>query len=434
MKVYVLDASVILHNWAILRDNKTKVVPYQVLEEIEKFRTESGELGDNARSASNFLSGLMEVGLQDSYELESGGKIYLWMYVPGENRDERIIKTVEDIKMHKFFFNDEVILLTKAVSLRIKARAFDVSSEDYDDVGMVENIDGWHDIELEPEEYESLKYLTGETFELYNRDFLRVNEYVVVTNNGKRQSGLVYRYLGDNTFQVIDKKPHLCGVVPRNFEQIMLTNALLNDDIPLVSAIGLAGSGKSLLAIAAAIQKVLCDKKYKKIIITRPIMPIGKDIGYLPGGVEEKMAEWVRPFTDNIEYIKNLNIDAGKRKVAFEKLSQLLDLSACKDIMEILPITYIRGSSIRDAFIIVDEAQNATPSEMKTIITRVGEGSKLVLMGDVHQIDNRFLSRDCNGLALAVKKFHGQSLYSHVTLKNTERSALAKMATEVLFN
>ena len=174
-------------------------------------------------------------------------------------------------------------------------------------------------------------------------------------------------------------------------------------------------------------------KAYSRIIITRPIMPVGRDIGFLPGDVNEKMAEWIRPFMNNIEFIKEVNQKAGKNRVAEEKVEMLLDLNACKDVMEVLPLTYIRGCSISNAFIIVDEAQNATPSEMKTIITRVGEGSKLVLLGDIDQIDNRFLSKECNGLTMAIKKFWGNDIYSHVTLKTVERSRLAELATKILF-
>ena len=213
----------------------------------------------------------------------------------------------------------------------------------------------------------------------------------------------------------------------------MLANSLLDKDISLVSTIGSAGSGKTLLAIAAAIQQVLIKHDYKKIIITRPIMPIGKDLGYLPGDVNDKMEEWIRPFINNIEFIKELNATKGKNKVSIEKVGMLLDPVERKKIFEILPITYIRGSSISNAFIIVDEAQNATPSEMKTIITRVGENSKLVLTGDINQIDNRFLSRECNGLTMVVKKFWNNDLYSHITLKSVERSKLAELATKILF-
>lgn len=272
-----------------------------------------------------------------------------------------------------------------------------------------------------------------QVFHLQGREDLAINEYIHCTFNGELCNGMIYRHVGNGYFHKVDMKPHLASIVPKNPEQIMLANSLVNKDIPLVSMIGRAGSGKTLLAIAAAIQQVLIKHQYRKIIITRPIMPVGKDLGYLPGDVNEKMAEWVRPFMNNIEYIMSINASKGKNKISTGKVGALLNPADCKDFFEILPITYIRGSSISNAFIIVDEAQNSTPSEMKTIITRVGEGSKLVLTGDINQIDNRFLSRECNGLTMAVKKFWNHDLYSHITLKNVERSKLAELATDLLF-
>lgn len=431
MDLYILDASVILHNWTILRDNRAKVIPFQTLEDIERFQTEFGEIGDNARNACNFISKHMQKGIQEKYDLENGGAIYLWKYVIGPDREQRIFNTVEQVQQK--FPDDKIILLSKKASLRIKAMNFGFNSEDYDDVGMVEDKKGWREVELSDAEYELIKYKTDETFTLSNVDYLDLNEYMIVVKEGKRQAGMIYRHLGKGEYIVLDKKKHLCGIVPRNLEQIALADALSNDDIPLVTSVAVAGSGKSLLAIAAAMNKVMNEKKYRKIIITRPIMPIGRDLGYLPGDVDEKMAEWIRPFMDNIDYIKSLNYDAGKRKVAITKVDALLDKQKRHDWMQILPLTYIRGSSISNAYIIVDEAQNTTPAQMKTIITRVGENSKLVLLGDVNQIDNRFLSKDCNGLAFAVKKFYGNKLFAHVTLKDTERSELSKLATEILF-
>ena len=244
---------------------------------------------------------------------------------------------------------------------------------------------------------------------------------------------MIYRHIGGGLFAHVDMRPHLASIVPKNIQQVMLANSLVNKDIPFVSMIGSAGSGKTLLAISAAIQQVLIKHDYRKIIITRPIMPIGKDLGYLPGDVNEKMAQWVRPFMNNIEYIMNVNSSRGKNKVSLTKVGSLLKPEQCKDYFQILPITYMRGSSINNAFIIVDEAQNSTPSQMKTIITRVGQGSKLVLTGDINQIDNRFLSRECNGLTMAIKKFWNHDLYSHITLKSVQRSKLAELATEILF-
>lgn len=432
--IKILDTSVILHNWNILLEKGTFIIPQCALDEIEKFQDEPGDVGDNARNAAWYLvRGLNE---SENGEIDSDGtRIIFWKDNEEKSHDAKIIYTANEVRQDKFFFNDEVIILTKSISLRVKAKGYGINADDYDDVGLVEEIDGWSEMEITTNEME---YILGgrdeNEFDLPGHDGLSINEYVICTIEGKRCPGMIYRHLGNCKFAKVDLKPHLCSLVPKNPEQVMLANSLLNPDIPLVSAIGGGGTGKTVLAIAAAIQQVLIKPKiYDKIIITRPVMPVGKDIGYLPGDVNEKMAEWVRPFMNNIEFIKKMNDQKGKGKVSLEKLTPLLDLNACKDVMEVLPLTYIRGSSISNAFIIVDEAQNSTPSEMKTIITRVGEGSKMILTGDISQIDNRFLSRECNGLTMAIKKFWNHELYSHVTLKNVERSKLAELANKILF-
>lgn len=432
-KIYVLDTSVILHNWNVLREKQTSVIPQCTLDEIEKFQDEAGDVGDNARNASYWLSKQLEAIDYGNEISVDGTRLIFWQDNEERSHDAKILYTVNEVKKDKFFYNDDVILLTKSVALRVKAKSQGILSDDYDDVGLVEEINGWRLLEVTSGELEILSSTRDGYVHLNGHEDIAKNEYIVCTVDGKVCNGLIFRHIGDGDFIPVDFKPHLCGITPKSIEQIMLGNSLLNPDIPLVTTIGCAGSGKTLFAIAAAIQQVLCKHVYNKIIITRPIMPVGKDIGFLPGSVNEKMAEWIRPFKDNIEYIKNINIDKGKFKVAKEKIDTLLDLEACKDIMEVLPLTYIRGSSISDAFIIVDESQNATPSEMKTIITRVGEGSKLVLTGDVSQIDNKFLSRECNGLTMAIKKFWNSDLYSHITLKNVERSPLAELATKLLF-
>ena len=392
-----------------------------------------GDVGDNARNASYWLSKQLEKIEYGNTIYIDGNKLIFWKDNDEKTHDAKILYTVNDVKNSKFFFNDDVTLLTKSVALRVKAKSMGFLCDDYDDVGLVEEINGWRYFEVTEEELQTLSSGREEIVHLDGHEDVAKNEYVACTIGGKLCSGLIFRHISDGDFVVVDYKPHLCGIVPKNIEQIMLANSLLNPDIPFVTTIGSAGSGKTLLAIAAGIQQVLCKHIYNKIIITRPIMPVGKDIGFLPGTVNEKMEEWIRPFKNNIEYIKNMNLDKGKAKVAKEKIDMLLNLDACKDVMEVLPLTYIRGSSISNAFIIVDESQNATPSEMKTIVTRVGEDSKLVLTGDVNQIDNKFLSRECNGLTMAVKKFWNSDLYSHITLKNVERSRLAELATKILF-
>ena len=433
-RLYILDTSVILHNWSVLTEERIMVVPQCALDDVERFQDEPGDLGDNARSAAWWLS--QRLNECDGNEVsEDGSTIIFWRDNDEKTHDAKVLRTASEVSADKFHFNDEVMVLTKSVSLRAKARNQGIYADDYDDVGLIEQIDGWCEMEITADEMEGiLSDRDTDGFTLPGHDGLGVNEYVICTVEGKRCPGMIYRHIGDCKFVRLDLKPHLCGLVPKNPEQVMFMNSLLNPDIPLVSAIGSAGSGKTLSAIAAGIQQVLIKPKlYDKIIITRPVMPVGRDIGYLPGDVNEKMAEWIRPFMNNIEYIKKINDQKGKGKVSMEKLAPLLDLNACKDVMEVLPLTYIRGSSISNAFIIVDEAQNATPSEMKTIITRVGEGSKMVLTGDITQIDNRFLSRECNGLTMAIKKFWGHDLYSHVTLKSVERSRLADLANRILF-
>ena len=801
--IYILDTSVILHNWNILREKRTMVIPQQVLDELEKFHDESGDLGDNARSALWWLSQQLN-NCYGNEIVSDGSRIIFWHENEEKTHDQKILYVANQVKNDKFHFNDDAIVLTKSVALRAKARNDGIIAEDYDDVGFIEEIDGWRKMPITVDEMEKiLQDRELKTFHLDGRENLATNEYVECTCEGKPCNGMIYRHIGNGDFSRVDLKPHMASIVPKNPEQVMLANSLLDRDVHLVTAIGSAGSGKALvngscvltehgyvaietlrigdkvfgsdglmhnvvgvfpqgkkrvyevhftdgsivkcndehlwtyqtrcmrnkghkqnkelwktstlreiidnvpivqntvktdkrnknnkfdgiehnvfipiakplefpekelaippytmgamigdggmtqntsiftsedkdviervnkelailncclkkiskydyrivklddglsyrnifdnvidylgmrgksswekfipddylyntcanrlellkgiidtdgyysrtqydfsttseklknqvkflaeslgcvvterervthyeyagekkegrksyrlhikcgelveklhfsqkreeqwkssrwkarraiekivetdqyeemtcisvdsedhlfltdncipthntiLAIAAAIQQVLMKPKaYSRIIITRPIMPVGRDIGFLPGDVNEKMGEWIRPFMNNIEFIKEVNQKAGKNRVAEEKVEMLLDLNACKDVMEVLPLTYIRGCSISNAFIIVDEAQNATPSEMKTIITRVGEGSKLVLLGDINQIDNRFLSKECNGLTMTIKKFWGNDIYSHVTLKTVERSRLAELATKILF-
>ena len=797
--IYILDTSVILHNWNVLREKRTMVIPQQVLDELEKFQDESGDLGDNARSASWWLSQQLN-SCHGNEICSDGSRIIFWQENEEKTHDQKILYVANQVKSDKFHFNDDVIVLTKSVALRAKARNNGISAEDYDDVGFIEEIDGWRKMPITVDEMEKiLQDRDMGMFHLDGRENLAPNEYVECTCEGKTCSGMIYRHVGNGDFSRVDLKPHMASIVPKNPEQVMLANSLLDRDMHLVTAIGSAGSGKALvngspvltekgyvkietlcvgdkvfgtdgklhnvvgvfpqgkkrvyevhftdgttvkcndehlwtyqtrqmrnagkrrnkeywktatlrelidtvpiiidkeeigkgkfkgierniylpiakslqfeereltippytmgamigdgcmtqgistfssedvdvlekingelanlncclrqiskydyrivklddglskynlfdniaehlgmrgkhsweksipedylfntienrlellkglidtdgsiehggmyhfhttseklkdqvkflaeslgcvvswkerithyeyngekkegrksyalnikygeieklhfsekrekqwspcrwkarrtieniietdeyeemtcisidsddhlfltdscipthntiLAIAAGIQQVLMKpKEYSRIIITRPIMPVGRDLGFLPGDVNEKMGEWIRPFMNNIEFIKEVNQKAGKNRVAEDKIGMLLDLNSCRDVMEVLPLTYIRGCSISNAFIIVDEAQNATPSEMKTIITRVGEGSKLVLLGDINQIDNRFLSKECNGLTMAIKKFWGNGIYSHVTLKTVERSRLAELATKILF-
>jgi len=215
------------------------------------------------------------------------------------------------------------------------------------------------------------------------------------------------------------------GIRPRNMEQGFLLDLLLNDDIKLVTIVGKAGTGKTLLAIAAGLSKVTEEATYQKLLVSRPIFPLGKDIGYLPGDVEQKLNPWMQPIFDNVEYLLNLS---RSDKKAGRGHHELMDLG----IVEIEPLTYIRGRSIPNQFIIVDEAQNLTPHEVKTIITRVGDGTKIVLTGDPYQIDNPYVDSTNNGLVHVVNRFRNERIAGHITMNKGERSALAELATNLL--
>jgi PhoH-like ATPase len=215
------------------------------------------------------------------------------------------------------------------------------------------------------------------------------------------------------------------GVRPRNMEQTFCLDLLLNDDIKLVTIVGKAGTGKTLLAIAAGLQKVTEEGLYQKLLVSRPIFPLGRDIGYLPGSVEEKLNPWMQPIFDNVEFLMNLS---RSDKKAGRGYHELLDLG----LMEIEPLTYIRGRSLPNQFIIVDEAQNLTPHEVKTIITRVGDNTKIILTGDPFQIDNPYVDSTNNGLVHVVNRFKSEKIAAHITMAKGERSALAELAANLL--
>lgn len=434
---YVIDTSTILYNWNSLRSfpNESIIIPYQVLNDLDKFKTDFGEVGDNARAACNFICKYVNSSekftFKKIFKLDNGSRLFLWEPVEGVDSDGKILATVK--KVQERFQDEKTILVTKKTSFRLLAHGQQIQSIDFNDVGEFQDKSGWQYVEFSADDFAKVNPTIGSMLydEKFN-DYIK-NSYIVPTCDGKAFESVVYRVCGNGYLKVIDRKPHSCGIVPKNLEQMMSFDLLMNDDIPLTALVAKAGTGKTLLAIASGLQKVLVEKKYRKLVITRPVVPIGRDIGFLPGDMEDKMEQWLLPFWNNIEYISSINNDAGKRKFSKEKLNMLLDKEARKELIQILPITYMRGSSISNAYIIIDEAQNTTPSEMKTIITRIGEGSKLVLTGDIEQIDDRFLSKECNGLTMAVQKFYGKDLFGFVKLEKSERSPLSELANDILF-
>lgn len=455
MKTIVLDTNTMLHNWNVLKsfpDTKL-IIPLCVLEELDKFKTAEGELGVNSRKSIQFLDEQRKKGrqLSDGVPMENGGTLFVIdaievKMMPFDTVDNQLVSTTaaldtaskkEKHNISYVQFGDEVMLLTKDINLRIKCDGNKVRAEDYIDIGAdCSSYTGVCNLDIDPETCASLYVKYPEELRIdqsvADRQGLRLNEYVILTCEGKELDDRPAKYVGNGLLRFLPKEYHLTGIRHRNLEQRLAIDALLDDSVSLVTLKSLAGGGKSMLAVAAAIQKVFKDKEYDRIVITRPVVPLGNDLGFLPGGLAEKMAPWVAPILDQFKAICAANKGKGKNKLGKEIEENFLS-GKYEDLFEIIPITYMRGRSIPRSYIIVDEAQNSTPSEMKTILTRIGEGSKVVLTGDPSQIDHRFLSRECNGLSMTINKFQGKDLYSHVTLRKSERSRLAEMAADILF-
>jgi PhoH-like ATPase len=318
----------------------------------------------------------------------------------------------------------QVILVSRDINMRVIADAIGLPCEDFQNQQIVDDSDSIYtgfteilvDDEIVDQFYEKEDvYLDGVN--------LKTNEYVMLISNANEKKTALGRYLNDHTpiRRLHKDKKGVWGIKPRNKEQSFLIDALMDPDIEVVTAIGKAGSGKTLCAIAAALEQTLDDRSstYTRVIVSRPVQPLGKDIGFLPGTMEEKMSPWLMPIQDNLQTLM------GNDKVT-------LDMYMEQGTIEIEAITYIRGRSIGKAFIIIDEAQNLTTHELKTIITRVGEGTKIVLTGDVEQIDNVYIDATTNGLTHAVEKFKNFELAAHVTLLKGERSRVATFAAENL--
>jgi PhoH-like ATPase len=279
----------------------------------------------------------------------------------------------------------------------------------------------WHRENVKDEDIEW--FYDHKEIEPPNGISLHPNEFVIMKNDMFNKSALA-RFSNGMLKSISTYSP--CKIEGRNKEQKIALDLLLNPDIPLVTVVGSAGTGKTLLAIASGLHQVIDTKRYKSLIVCRPIQPLGKDIGFLPGTMEEKMEPWVAPIKDNLRYL--LTADGKKSKRSEETMQMLFD----NGTIEVEAMTFIRGRSIANAFMIIDEAQNLNAHELKTIITRVGEGTKIVLTGDIEQIDNMYVDSVSNGLTIAIEKFKDSELSGHITLVKGERSALATMASQIL--
>jgi len=438
-KNFVLDTNVLLHDPRSIFgfDDNDVVIPIYVIEEIDNFKRDLSTLGRNARQVSRFLDEFRAKGkLGEGVSMgPEHGKIRVLVVdgkLPhgagdGHSVDDKILAVALDIAEREK--STPCVFVTKDTNLRIRADALGLHAEDYDVEGVVldELWSGVSDLDVSPEQVNDF-YASGAIPLPDGGEPPPPNAFVVLRDRTNPQHSAVGKYSAakQQFVQLIKTPKEGCwGIRPRNKEQSFALDLLLNDEVRLVTIVGKAGTGKTLLAIAAGLQKTMEDGVYQKLLVSRPIFPLGRDIGYLPGSVEEKLNPWMQPIFDNVEYLMNLS---RSEKKAGRGYHELLDLG----ILEIEPLTYIRGRSIPNQFIIVDEAQNLTPHEVKTIITRVGDGTKIVLTGDPYQIDNPYVDQTNNGLIHVANRFKSERLAGHITMSKGERSPLAELAANLL--
>lgn len=441
-KIFVLDTNVLLHDPTALFafQEHEVIIPAIVLEEIDSKKRNAEEIGRNARRVSRLLDGLRDLGhLHDGVHLEHGGTLKVELNhrsflkvqeMFGEiTNDNRILAVALNYHLEQTELEQpsQVILVSKDVLVRVKADVLGLVAEDYlsDQTAGVDDLyPGYAAIRVHPsviDEFYSYRSLAIKPLNLSCN--LNPNQFVILKDEmgtgksallrvNKEATRLEPLFLGNDP---------VWGISARNAQQRMALELLLNDDIPLVTITGKAGTGKTLLALAAGLMKVEDDHKYKKLLIARPVVPMGKDIGYLPGEKEEKLRPWMQPIYDNLEYLFDT-----KKSGDIDKI--LMGLGS----IQVEALTYIRGRSIPGQFIIIDEAQNLTRHEVKTIVSRVGEGSKIILMGDPEQIDHPYLDSASNGLTYLVERFKEQEISGHITLEKGERSRLAQVAVDLL--
>jgi len=436
-KTFILDTNVLLHDPKALFsfDDNDVVVPIYCIEEIDQFKRDLSELGRNARQVSRMLDTFRAKGsLGDGVQTEKGGMLkvaFTERSLPKEmgsngDTDSRILAVALDVR--DAVPKDSAIFVTKDTNLRIRADALGLTAEDFDSerVEISDLYTGILDLPVAGNLIDAF-YKAGES-ELPAGTELFANQYVLLkdeSNPSHSAMGKVNAARGRIVPLLRGNKEGVWGIRPRNMEQSFALDLLLNDDIKMVTMVGKAGTGKTLLAIAAGLHKTMEEGVFQKLLVSRPIFPLGRDIGYLPGDVEQKLNPWMQPIFDNVEFLMNIS-RAEKR--AGRGYTELMDLG----ILEIEPLTYIRGRSIPNQFIIVDEAQNLTPHEVKTIITRAGDGTKIVLTGDPYQIDNPYVDSTNNGLVHVVNRFKSEKIAGHITMSKGERSELAELAANLL--
>lgn len=439
VKNYILDTNVLLHDPGALTSfaENNVLIPIEVIEEIDRFKREASELGQNARHVSRTLDSLRKLGsLNEGVPLENGGRLRIIFHpfderesdfpVPNQHHvDSRIVSLALNVQS----IEPEVpaILVTKDINLRIKSDALGLHAEDYETgrILLKDLYTGTFDKKVGSRQLDEFRK-TGE-LALAPGERYFPNEFCTLADESSPKKKTCLARVdtsGKKLVAITEQREGVWGIKPRNREQHFAFDALLNDHIKLVTLMGKAGTGKTLMALAAGIQRTLIDREYRRMIVARPTVSMGRELGFLPGSLEEKLDPWMQPIHDALELLGDLNMGHPEYRRSH-------DLLRSGNIV-VEALSYIRGRSIPNQFMIIDEAQNLTPLEAKTIITRVGMGTKIVFTGDPYQIDNPYVDFSSNGFNYIISKFKEQPIAAHLELEKGERSELAELAANLL--
>jgi PhoH-like ATPase len=428
-KNYIIDTNVLLHNPdALLHfEDNTVIIPMAVLKELDHFKQEQTERGRNARTTVRLLDELRNGGdISTGIKLKSGGIIRVEAKGNNNDADLQVIGLARQVLKRD---RRPTIVVTKDVNLRIQASAAGVDAEDYE-TGKIEVNElyrGYRDLEVEDSFLANFSTSDGFPVPI---DGLFPNEYLLLQSSSKSKMTSMGRVSPDGSKirPLIQPPRDLRMVFPRNKEQHFLMDALLDTSINLVTVVGKAGSGKTLMAVAAGYHQTVTEHNYMKMLVARPTIPMGRDIGFLPGEIAQKLDPWMQPVYDALDLVAyhNQQKKKGEPQVDGKKLMEL-----CGKI-QVEPLTYIRGRSIHRQYVVIDETQSMTPLEIKTILTRAGPGTKIILTGDIYQIDNPYVDSMSNGLSHAVELFRNEKLAAHITLEKGVRSELATRASELM--
>ncbi|MBN8554923.1 MAG: PhoH family protein [Deltaproteobacteria bacterium] len=450
-KFFILDTNVLLHdpNALFAFGDNTVIIPIKVIEEVDKFKRDLTETGKSARTFCRMLDAMRQFGslangvpLQvavdailpnKSKKVQGELRVFIRdvsaetenLFRAANDADLQILMAAIDLaKTHK-----RVVLVTKDVNFRVRADAYGITAVDYESESQVdidELYSGWRDLKLSAEDL-SLFYKKRElTIEQWE-EAPHANEYFVLRDreNDKNTALAKWDSHQKKIVPIIELAKGLWGVQPRNKEQRFAIDMLMNDQIQLITLVGKAGTGKTMLALAAGLTKVLDENVYTKMLVSRSIFPLGRDLGALPGELEEKLRPWMQPIFDNFEFLLSSKSAGRDRRVSYKTIMEFGEV-------EIEALSYIRGRTIPNQWLVVDEAQNLTPHEIKTIVTRAGEGTKVILTGDPYQIDNPYIDASNNAITFVAEKFKNEALGAHIFMTKGERSPLAELASNIL--